>query len=366
MSKSKESFKPQKKTFLTDEDKLYILAHYEKVGLIELTRTVFKDESLDGRCAEGRMIKEFLASRGAKHKTTEYQRKTDTIVLSDEQKEFIVAKVQANMKPMEIAQLIFADPTIIQTRAEALAVQNFIENLDPHLLQTSELYTSDTYKPPRTQKETIKRIAQATGKILDDKKLSKRDEMLIIRTQYYLSSERLKKVMDIYKSVDERRMFEQEFVKTTWEKPDLSADELNLYINLVIEYIKQLRTHKLREKLETFVNSLGDDEESLKKMLALSKQIADCNKEYTDSAQFQQKLVQQLEGIRSQRVEQKFKNGKNIVAMVEAFQDEDQRKRLVQMAEERKKVINEEIERLENFEEATARIFGISKDEILE
>ena len=39
--------------------------------------------------------------------------------------------------------------------------------------------------------------------------------------------------------VEDQELFEAEFIRATWDKPDLSADEVNLYVNVCVDYINQ-------------------------------------------------------------------------------------------------------------------------------
>ena len=61
----------------------------------------------------------------------------------------------------------------------------------------------------------------------------------------------------------------------------------------------------------------------------------------------------------------KFKENASIISLVQLFQDEEERKNMVKIAEMQKQIIREEANRLESMGEWKARVLGISKDDII-
>ena len=51
----------------------------------------------------------------------------------------------------------------------------------------------------------------------------------------YLSSPRFVGNYDSYNSSIDKELFEAEFVRSVWDKPDLTIDEINLYINVCMD-----------------------------------------------------------------------------------------------------------------------------------
>ena len=94
---------------LTEEQRKYIDDNYESTpDLIALTKAAFMDESLDGRSREGRAVREYMASKDYKYKTTKVE-KVKGVNLTKDQKEFITHNADAGMKAFEIATLLFQD-----------------------------------------------------------------------------------------------------------------------------------------------------------------------------------------------------------------------------------------------------------------
>ena len=87
---------------LSEEQKKKILDNCEKMNLLNLTRIIFNDETLDGRSNEGRLVKEFLANQNKVVKTTKHE-KMPLAELTEENKKFIQQAVAAqNSRPIEI------------------------------------------------------------------------------------------------------------------------------------------------------------------------------------------------------------------------------------------------------------------------
>ena len=91
---------------------------------------------------------------------------------------------------------------------------------------------------------------------------------------------------------------------------------------------------------------------------ATSEELNQCEKRI-------ESLTKDLNGCRQARLKERGEQSGNILALVEAFQDREERKRMVMMAEMQNKLIEEEADRLETMDEFKARILGISKRELL-
>jgi hypothetical protein len=68
----------------------------------------------------------------------------------------------------------------------------------------------------------------------------------------------------------DRVLFEEEFIRLTWDKPDLSADELNLYMNVCKEIINLEVIGKHLNKLNEQFDEI-EDQQDMTVRLAESK-----------------------------------------------------------------------------------------------
>ena len=91
---------------------------------------------------------------------------------------------------------------------------------------------------------------------------------------------------------------------------------------------------------------------------ATSEELNQCEKRI-------ESLTKDLNGSRQMRLKARGEQTGSISALVEAFQEKEERDRMILMAEMQNKLIEEEADRLETMDEYKARVLGISKQELL-
>ena len=79
----------------------------------------------------------------------------------------------------------------------------------------------------------------------------------------------------------------------------------------------------------------------------------------------QESLIQRLAGDRAKRISQRQDKNASILSLVESFQNEEERKLMIKMADMQKVAIKEEASNLESMNEWKARILGISKEDVI-
>jgi len=160
----------------------------------------------------------------------------------------------------------------------------------------------------------------------------------------------------------DRVLFEEEFIRLTWDKPDLSADELNLYMNVCKEIINL-------EVIGKHLNKLNDQFDEIEDQQDMSVRLAEIIKakssEYHQCEGRIENLTKKLQGDRAERMKSKHKENASIISLVQLFQDEEERKNMVKIAEMQKEIVSEEANRLESMGEWKARVLGISKEDVI-
>lgn len=348
---------------LNDEQKLYIDANWKDKDLMEITRNVFNNQGLKGSSREGQLVRKYLLEKNYEYKTTQKQ-KRETIDLTEENKEFIM-EYASQMKPYEIARIIFKNETLHPASKEAVIVQNYVKNISPALVKRDDEYTEEDYTPPKTFQRMLKRICEVTLEQLDESKLNVKNKKAIERAIDFVQAPRFVQTMNNMKNVSERIIFESEYIRSVWDKPDLTSDEINLYISLVNEYVIQDRLHRIMAKLNMLLENVTEDPDGRISM-TLSESIKGKSEELHQSLTRQQKFVGDLSGRRSDRQKLQTARVKSLISLVEAFKEEEERKNMIRIAEIRKKQVVEEMHKLENMEDWECRIFGITKEEIAE
>jgi hypothetical protein len=72
-----------------------------------------------------------------------------------------------------------------------------------------------------------------------------------------------------------------------------------------------------------------------------------------------------LQGDRSKRISSKQQQNANILALVQLFQEEEERGVMLKIAELQKRSAKEEADRLESMPDWKARVLGISKEDVI-
>ena len=178
----------------------------------------------------------------------------------------------------------------------------------------------------------------------------------------FLRSPRFSQIISNYSKEEDRELFEAEFIRATWDKPDLSADEVNLYVNVCVDYINLKNISAHMEKLNRMFDEADEQQELT---VRLSELLKTKSEEYNQCEKRQESLIQRLAGDRAKRISQRQDKNASILSLVESFQNEEERKLMIKMADMQKVAIKEEANNLESMNEWKARILGISKEDVI-
>ena len=347
---------------LSEEQKEFITNNFDKINdLIKLTRQTFKDESLDGRTKEGRAVRKFLVDKKLNYKTTEKEKRED-VEFNQEQKEFIVQYAKEGMSSYEISKILFPDINVTNLTKEVTEVAKFIEDIDQRLLHPDESAMNAQYFAPKSISRVIKKVNEYCQEELTEKELTRNDLDHLENTIKFLSAPRFLQVVNTYSAMDDRSLFEAEYIRSVWDKPDLTSDELNLYINVCMDYIHLKNISKAIDKLNRMFEECEDQRDMTVRLAELLKTKSE---EYNQCEKRQETLIARLNGDRKERVKNKHKDNASILSLVRTFQNEADRERMVDMAEKQKMLIDQEAINLESMDSWKARVLGISKGDVV-
>ena len=236
----------------------------------ELTRQAFMNDILDGRTKEGRAVRKYMSEKEYGYQTTK-RPAAKGVKLTKEHKEFILENAEG-MKAFEIATILFPERRgITPLSKESLQVAQFIRENEPEFIHPQETGLNRGYRPPVGLSAIVEKVNAFAGQKINEEKLTvsarKGLEMLFI----FLKSPRLKLVVENYTDMRDRELFEAEFVRATWDKPDLTSDEVNLYINVCIDYINLKNIQKAMDKLNHMFDECEDQREMTVRLAELLK-----------------------------------------------------------------------------------------------
>jgi hypothetical protein len=352
---------------LTDEHKKKILDEWNSrpsnpPSLAELTKLIF-GEGFDGRSQQGKLIKNYLASRQiVPKKSHEYEAK-GLIDLTDEQKEY-VSNNCPTMTAVEIAKIIFKNNDLTNLNQETRSVGEYIKTLDTKVVYSNpnEIPEGD-YKPPTTQNRCLARINKYVHEGIDETKLTGKQKRDIQSLIGYLHTYRFLHQINTYQDQSERELFESSFIRYTYDKNDLTQEEVDQYIVLATEVVISSNIQGTIQALQLQLDAAVDSGEKIS--MSLVEAISTARNEYNQSVGRQQKLLSDLKVKRSERLSKQVKENASILNLVELWKEEESRKEMIRLAEMRKELLAKEVDRLSTIDEIKARIMGISKDEVL-
>lgn len=351
---------------LTEQQKQKVLDQFKLTPDINvITQIVFENDSLDGRTKEGRAIASFLSEQGKRYNTTKSEKKK-FINFSDTQIEFLKSdRINSSMTAMEITRLVFSDDEIKPLSAEHRAVQEFLYKNRNDIVDETELSPDTKWHSPKSTLSAIRRINKWTGESIseDINQIPVKTRKCIESLLKYYKSYKLESEINSYKTQGDRELFESEFVRSVWNKDDLTPDELNLYMMVCSNFV---RKSKIQKRLDQFNLMLESEDLSAQDLtMRLTEHLKATSDELDKCEKRIDSLINKLNGDRAKRLEKKGDASVNFLSVVEVFQNYEDRKKLVMMAEMQNKLVEKEIDRLESVEELKGRIFGISRYEIL-
>jgi phage gpG-like protein len=346
---------------LSDEQKEFIDKNYKKISnLNELTCAVFMGEDLDGRTKEGRAVRAYMAQKDYKYNTTR-KPKVPPLNLTESHKEFILAQADGTMKAFDIAKLLFPEKDVTPLSQETRVITEFLKKHNPENLNPRDSAVGEKYKPVDSFDKIIEKVNTVTNQELSKDRMQmtvKKGLEALIR---FLKSPRLIQTIGNYTDKEDRELFEAEFIRATWDKADLTSDELNLYINVCIDYINLKNIQKAVDKLNHMFEQCEDQQDMTVRLAELLKTKSE---EYNQCEKRMESLITRLNGDRAKRVQNKQSHNASILNLVQMFQEEEEREVMIKIAEMQKAMVMEEAGNLESMPDWKARVLGLRKNDI--
>jgi hypothetical protein len=355
---------------LSEEQQVFINKKIEEglTDYIVIANLLFKREDLHGRSKESKLVRDYMISSGSISKKEKAKPKADPEALTAAHIEFIDSNIRTGITPKQITELLFSKELAgvsnlnVFITPQYRAVHKYIKEKHPDYLVESESAVNEKYVVPRSLSSAIKKVNKWAAQDLSEDKLTLQHRKYLEKLLTYLNSPRFVQNYDSYRSSNDKDLFEAEFVRSVWDKPDLTIDETNLYINVCMDYINLKQIDMKKNKVNEMFNDTQEQKDFTMRLTEVLKTISE---EYNQCAQRIDKSLQKLNGERSKRIESHQQKNASILSLVELFQDENERKMMIQIAEMQKKVVKEEADRLETMSAWKARILGITKEDAI-
>lgn len=320
----------------------------------------------DGRNSKlARLVKQFLAKQEIKVKPSQYIPSEVEVNLSPEQKEYIVNNVD-KMTSFEIAKTLFPDiPRLAPMSKHSRVIQQYIGTLENVIKYKAPNEAREgNYRPPKSLAEAANKVNQYIRNGIDlelVKKDKKLQECLNTLIKFCHSHHFILNIDNFTSSID-KNLFEGRFIAYTWDKPDLTEEEVDAYILLCSNIVSRAQSQRQKDNLNIMIESQMDEKDG-KVYMAMVEMINGINKNIDECEKRQDKLRKDLNGLRTDRIDLRTRENQSVLQLVEAWKDEEKRLILLGLAEKRKQVVRDEIKKIETLDQFKAEIYGIDPED---
>lgn len=361
------------KIILTDDQKLKILERLNNLDLPpakikELLELIYPGQNLKATGKEGFAVRELIAEKGLEYESARQWRPKKSIDLTEEQKVFIGNNCNT-MMPLEMARILFKNPDLTNLDSETRVIQRYIKDLPKELkvlpaIEKEEINIED-YRPPKTLEQTIARINKYVISAEYDKdKLSEKQKKEIKKLMQYLHIHRFLVTINEYETVKERDLFESSFVRGTYNKADLTQEQLDQYIMYSTAVVDEKTLEATIKKLRMTEDAALQERQTLPQ--AVADRLNDLTGKKESCIKRQNDILKSLEGERKERLRNNNQIKETVGDILAYFANESKRQHLLQLGRERREKLKEEINRIKNMADIRGEMFGVSEEELLE
>lgn len=337
--------------------------HAQGKSLREITQTVFGDATLDGRTNEGKGVRIFLANEGITDVKTSGS-VVGPMPLTPEQRQYIDDHYKEGIPVMEMAKTLFPEAKLSIGCREVRAVIFRIREIDPRHAETMRDAAEIEYVPPTMDEDICKKIASYANRYIDHRKPTTHEKKCIEFVRHNLSSYRFVTMIEQMNSMQYRNIFESEFVKAIHDKPDLTSDEVNLYLNLASQFVHLNDATKRCQILSDKFAKHSDNDQAGNRELTMTfaelHKVASAERDALSKSI--ESLTKKLNGDRSARLKQQGERTVSLTAVMDAFRNQEERRNMLRIADMQREAIKQNIEELEGMDSFKARIMGVRKE----
>lgn len=356
---------------LTQEQKDLILARWNddksnppsKAELVKLVWPDATKEMLDGRSLHARAVSAVATGYAPTVITQDTALNLKPSQLTPEQEEFILNNCKI-MKPLQMTREIFSNPSLSPVSSEARLVTAFFRSINPAILFGDDVPEPD-YNPPTRVVHVVARIRKYVNSAKDwnESKLTpaqrKNCEALIT----YLHDLRFKRQIDSYEKTEDKIILESEFIKYTYNKPELEQEEISQYIVYCSLVVNEFNIKDLIEMLQTqmrveYDNGGRADTRTIEALESARTELNNCITK-------QKQLLESLTEKRSDKISKELKDKESLLNLFNTWKQQETRQQLLKIRQKDKEVRRKELHEIEEMSELKQRVLGLSIDEIL-
>ena len=232
----------------------------------------------------------------------------------------------------------------------------------PQKLHPADSAVGQRYRPVKELGEIIKVVNEVADQDLHKDRLTVQARKSLESLLGFLKAPRLVQTIGNYTNKADRELFEAEFIRATWDKPDLTTDEVNLYINVCIDYNNLMNIQKAVDKLNHMFEQCEDQRDMTVRLAELLKTKSE---EYNQCEKRMESLITRLNGDRAKRVQNKHQQNASVLNLVLLFQEEEERNVMIKIAEMQRELVSEMADDMESMPDWKARVLGLRKEDLI-
>jgi hypothetical protein len=273
------------------------------------------------------------------------------------------------MTPVEMARTLFNNQNINNLNLETRAIHEYLKTVEVYTStpETDELAT-EVYKPPKSVPGVLQKVDKYVfNHGIDKDAMTAQQKAGLEALLSYLNTFRFVNQINLYENQNSRSLFESSFVRYTYDKSDLTEEEVDQYINVSHDNVSLAATHTRMERLQGLMeeNTNNNADERARISMSLVESIKNLNDEYNQTAKRQQALLGDLKEKRSDRIAQLRSANASILNLVQLWKEEKSRKKLLHLADARKQLLAKTVNELSELSEVKAMILGLNPEELI-
>lgn len=355
-------------TSLDDEQKKKILDYWNECPrpmINEVIKLLYPGAQIDARSKIGKLIREYLAEIGLDYQKARRE-KTEDLPLSDTERDYIKNHI-GELRSIDIARKFWPHNNVSPLGKEVRTINNYIKELNAEGFTTHVVVStpvSEEYQPPTTLTGLMRKVNEYLSMNITFEKMTPYEKNCLAKLLGFMRAPRFVAQCNTYQTAEKRKAFEAEFVRGCYEKPDLTPDQINQYVNLCSDYVLMTDSLKTIEKLNIRLDNLADDPDG-KISMGLTEAISVAKKEYNELIVRQGKIISDLDVKRSARNKDKTISNASIANLVEFVRDNENRKTLERIHNLNQQLLKNETDRIAGLEDVIALVMGVDVSDIL-
>jgi hypothetical protein len=277
------------------------------------------------------------------------------------------------MSAAEMAREIFNNKNLTNGHQEVRVVAAYLKTIDfKKPWEDPNSVPQKQYKAPAS----ILHLASAVNRCVnpqpnipctDSKLINPKNKKELQMLGNYMRTYRFVHLANSFDKMEDRELFESCFIRYTYDKPDLSEEEVDQYMSLCVDIVISASIQRRAERLRSLIDQAADanDVDKQKFSISLVDAIEKMQTEYHQCQNRMKALLSDLKGKRSERINKAINDNASILNLVQCWKDKELRTQMIRLAQLKKKRLEEDIDKLADMDELRARIFGLSREEAL-